>query len=207
MVSVPEHSRRERRKRESGSKEGEEEMDTDQTSSKEHAASARGDLEGRVALVTGGSGGIGRALVRTLAAQGVAVAIGYGTQSEAAEQLAAEMIAAGGRAIAVGADLRRSDAPGALVDAVEAALGPVDILVSNAGMGRIQTFEEVTSDDFDEALAINLRAPHQAMRAIAYGSRPNGMSSAAVGGVQRKSDGPSGRCRTLSLKTRCIGTS
>ncbi|HEX6543030.1 MAG TPA: SDR family NAD(P)-dependent oxidoreductase [Ktedonobacterales bacterium] len=134
-------------------------MDTDQTSSKEHAASARGDLEGRVALVTGGSGGIGRALVRTLAAQGVAVAIGYGTQSEAAEQLAAEMIAAGGRAIAVGADLRRSDAPGALVDAVEAALGPVDILVSNAGMGRIQTFEEVTSDDFDEALAINLRAP------------------------------------------------
>lgn len=113
----------------------------------------------RVALVTGGSGGIGRALVSALATEGAAVAIGYGSQAAAAEQLAAEVVAAGGRAIAVGADLRQSDAPDALVASVEAVLGPIDVLVSNAGIGRIQSLEDVRSEDFDEMLAVNLRAP------------------------------------------------
>ena len=116
-------------------------------------------LDGRVALVTGGSGGIGRALVRGLAAEGVAVAVGYGARAEAAEQIAAEIVAEGGRAVAVGADLRRPDAPDALVAAVDAALGPVDVLVSNAGLGRTQPLEDVRSEDFDEMVAVNLRAP------------------------------------------------
>src|SRR5438067_2515021 len=113
-------------------------------------------LDGRVALVTGGSGGIGRALVRGLAAEGAAVAVGYGARAEAAEQIAAEIVTAGGRAVAGGADLRRPDA---LVAAVETALGPVDVLVSNAGLGRTQALEEVRSEDFDEMVAVNLRAP------------------------------------------------
>lgn len=116
-------------------------------------------LDGRVALVTGGSGGIGRALVQRLAAEGLAVAVGYGARGEAAEKIAAEIVTTGGRAIAVGADLRRPDAPDALIAAVEAALGPVDVLVSNAGLGRTQPLEEVRSGDFDEMVAVNLRAP------------------------------------------------
>lgn len=116
-------------------------------------------LDGRVVLVTGGSGGIGRAVVLRLAAEGAAVAVGYGASAQAAERLAAEIVAQGGRALAVGADLRRTESSSELVDAVEAALGPVDILVSNAGLGRRQTLEEVRSEDFDEMVAVNLRAP------------------------------------------------
>lgn len=116
-------------------------------------------LDGRVALVTGGSGGIGRAVVLRLAAEGAAVAVGYAASAQAAERLASEIVAQGGRALAVGADLRRTESSSELVDAVEAALGPVDILVSNAGLGRRQTLEEVRSEDFDEMVAVNLRAP------------------------------------------------
>jgi 3-oxoacyl-[acyl-carrier protein] reductase len=116
-------------------------------------------LAGRVALVTGGSGGIGHAVVHRLAAAGVAVAVGYGRGRDAAENTATEITEAGGRAAAIGADLRRPDGPGELVSAAENALGPVDILVSNAGLGRTQRLDEVTVADFDEVLAVNLRAP------------------------------------------------
>jgi NAD(P)-dependent dehydrogenase (short-subunit alcohol dehydrogenase family) len=65
----------------------------------------------------------------------------------------------GGRAVAIGADLRSSTGPSELVDASEAALGPVDVLVANAGLGRTQQLEDISSDDFDETIAVNLRAP------------------------------------------------
>ena len=116
-------------------------------------------LSGRVALVTGGSGGIGRAIAARLAAEGAAVAVGYGRNAEPAQQAAAEIAAAGGRAVAVPADLRDPSAPGALAAAVEQALGPVDVLVSNAGLGRVQSLGEISSADFDEMIAVNLRAP------------------------------------------------
>jgi 3-oxoacyl-[acyl-carrier protein] reductase len=116
-------------------------------------------LDGRVALLTGASGGIGQALALRLAAEGAAVALGYGANAESAGKLAAKIASGGGRAVAIGADLRTSQAPATLVDAVEAALGPVEVLVANAGLGRRQAFEEVSADDFDETLAVNLRAP------------------------------------------------
>jgi 3-oxoacyl-[acyl-carrier protein] reductase len=116
-------------------------------------------LGGRVALVTGGSGGIGQAVARRLAAAGTAVAVGYGRQAEAAEKTVAQIASAGGRAVAVGADLRRAHGPGQLVSAAETALGPIDVLVSNAGLGRTQRLDEVTAADFDEVMAVNLRAP------------------------------------------------
>lgn len=134
-------------------------MNTPQVDQNQSDIQTRNRFEGRVALVTGGSGGIGRALVLALAADGAAVAVGYSSHAAAAEQLAAEIVAAGGRAIAAGADLRQPDAPGTLVATVEAALGPIDVLVNNAGIGRIQSFEDVRSEDFDEVLAVNLRAP------------------------------------------------
>ena len=73
--------------------------------------------------------------------------------------MAAEITAAGGTAIAVGADLRRPEAPGQLVRAAAEALGPVEVLVSNAGLSRAQPPEDVTAAQFDEMLAVNLRAP------------------------------------------------
>jgi 3-oxoacyl-[acyl-carrier protein] reductase len=116
-------------------------------------------LAGRVALVTGASGGIGGALARRLAEEGAAVALGYGTHAQAAEELAGEIVANGGRAVAIDADLRTSSDPGRLIDSTEAALGTVEVLIANAGLGRTQQLEEVSSDDFDEMLAVNLRAP------------------------------------------------
>ena len=121
--------------------------------------SGEGELRGKVALVTGGSGGIGRAIALTLAREGLAVAVGYGAHREPAEEIARQITSAGGRAIALGADLRHARAPEELVSKVEAALGPIDVLVANAGLGRRKSLEEVTVEEFDETIAVNLRAP------------------------------------------------
>lgn len=116
-------------------------------------------FRGRVALITGASGGIGQALARRLAAEGTAVALGYGASAQPAQQLAHEITDGGGRAAAVPADLRRPQAPGELAQEAEDALGPVDIVVSNAGTGRRQALEQISASDFDDMVAVNLRAP------------------------------------------------
>jgi 3-oxoacyl-[acyl-carrier protein] reductase len=116
-------------------------------------------LSGAVALITGASGGIGLAVARRLAAEGSAVALAYGAHAEPAQRLADELAAGGGIAIAVGADLRRAEAASELLVAVEPHLGAIDVLVAAAGLGRQQALEDVSVDDFDETLAVNLRAP------------------------------------------------
>ena len=131
-------------------------------------------LTRRVALVTGASGGIGQAISRGLAAEGAAVALGYSSHAEPAEKLAEELVAAGGLAVAIAADLRRTEAPDELVDAVEAQLGAVEVLVAAAGLGRWQELEEVSIDDFDEMLAVNLRAPFRLAQRTVPGMRERG---------------------------------
>jgi 3-oxoacyl-[acyl-carrier protein] reductase len=119
-------------------------------------------FQGRVALVTGGSGGIGQAISLALAAEGALVAVHYGRGREAAEKVVAEITGQGGqggRAVALGADLSSATAPGELVTATEQALGPIGLLVSNAGLGQRRTLEELTTAEFDQTLAVNLRAP------------------------------------------------
>jgi 3-oxoacyl-[acyl-carrier protein] reductase len=131
-------------------------------------------LEGRVALVTGGSGGIGAAVCRALAAAGAAVAVGYGRGQEAAEDVAGEIAEDGGRAVALGTDLADPDAPAQLAGVAEQALGPVDVLVANAGVGERRTLEEVTLDDWEQAIAVNLRAPFLLAQHVAPGMRERG---------------------------------
>ena len=131
-------------------------------------------LSHRVALITGASGGIGRAIARRLASSGASVALAYGANAEPAQQLADELVAAGGHAVAVGADLRRAEGPSRLLAEIEPQLGSIDVLVAAAGLGRQQTFEEVSIQDFDEMVAVNLRAPFLLAQRTLPGMRARG---------------------------------
>src|SRR5262245_55742070 len=91
-------------------------------------------LAGRVAMVTGGSGGIGRAIALALSSAGVSVAIAYGANDAPAHQLAGQITAAGGRAAALSADLAHPAEIARLVQEADESFGQVDVLVSNAGM-------------------------------------------------------------------------
>jgi 3-oxoacyl-[acyl-carrier protein] reductase len=137
------------------------------TAAEQTAVVADTGINGRVALVTGAAGNVGSALVRALAAAGADVAVAYHNGREAAEQIAADSRAAGPRAIAVQADLRDPGAAERLVDAVAENLGAIDILVANAGAGVPRSWEQVGAAEFDEAIAVNLRAPYlMARRAL-----------------------------------------
>jgi 3-oxoacyl-[acyl-carrier protein] reductase len=116
-------------------------------------------LAGKVALVTGASGGIGRAIALALSSAGVSVAIGYGANDAAAHHLAGHITAAGGRAAALSADLAYPAEVARLAEEAEEAFGQVDVLVSNAGAGRRQPLEAISLADFDDTISVNLRAP------------------------------------------------
>jgi 3-oxoacyl-[acyl-carrier protein] reductase len=131
-------------------------------------------LAGRVALVTGGSGGIGAALCARLAAEGAAVAVGYGTGRDAAQRVVEACTAARARAVALEADMASPDAPAELVAATEEALGPVDVLVANAGVGERRMLDEVTPDDWETAIDVNLRAPFLLAQRVVPGMRERG---------------------------------
>jgi 3-oxoacyl-[acyl-carrier protein] reductase len=116
-------------------------------------------LEGRVALVTGASGGIGSALARLLADSGVDLSVTYSEHGEDAERLAEEVRAAGRRVTVMHADLTHPATPRAVVRRTEERVGPVDLLVAAAGLGVQKTWDEVDVELWEQALAVNLRAP------------------------------------------------
>jgi len=125
------------------------------------------DLAGRVALVTGASSGIGAATAETLAELGARVAIGYNQNQKGAEETRDRIVAAGGTAIALTADVRRAAEIRTLVDRAVAALGPIDILVNNAGsLVARRGIRDITEDQIDEIVALNLKSAMLASQAI-----------------------------------------
>ena len=122
-------------------------------------------LDGKVALVTGASGGLGAAIARMLHAQGAKVALS-GTRQDALEALAAEL---GERANPCPADLRDPAAADALIAAAEAACGPVDILVNNAGLTRDMLAMRMKDADWQTVLDVDLTAPFRLARAALRG--------------------------------------
>jgi 3-oxoacyl-[acyl-carrier protein] reductase len=113
-------------------------------------------LEGKVALVTGASKGIGAAIARELAAQGAAVAVNYSGSKSGAEKVVAEIKAAGGKAIALQANLADPDTIGPLIKRVAKELGPIDILVNNAGVYEFAPIEAVTPEHFHKQFNLNV---------------------------------------------------
>lgn len=114
-------------------------------------------LQGKIALVTGASRGIGRAVALRLASRGALVVVHYAATRDGAEAVVREIERQGGSAVPLGADLMKPGGVEALLD----GLGDrrFDILVNNAGVSRRQPFGEVMAEDFDRTVALNLRAP------------------------------------------------
>ena len=128
-------------------------------------------LANRVALVTGASRGIGRAVAISLAEAGAAVAVNYREKAAEAGAVVEAIRSAGGRAMAVGADVSRATAVSGMMSAVERELGPVDVLVNNAGIGIIRGVDDLTEADFDLTIAVNLKSVFLCTQAVAPGMR------------------------------------
>ena len=114
-------------------------------------------LEGKTALVTGGSRGIGAAVAKRLAADGARVAITYAKGADAAASVVKAIESAGGRAIAIQADATNPKAIQAAVEKTVSALGKLDVLVNNAGTAIPKMFEETTLDELDQVINLNIR--------------------------------------------------
>jgi 3-oxoacyl-[acyl-carrier protein] reductase len=146
------------------------------------------DLSAHVALVTGASRGIGAAIALTLAKSGAAVAVNYRERAADAEAVVAKIKSGGGRAIAVAADVSQSAAVAGMVERIARELGPIDILVNNAGVAIVRGVDDLSEDDFDRTILVNLKSAFlctqavlPAMRARKWGRIVNITSGAARG--------------------------
>jgi len=116
-------------------------------------------LEGRVALITGSSSGIGQDIAKRLASDGANIVINYVGHREGADDTLAAVQAAGAKGVIVQADVSKLDAVQQLVEQGWQAFGSIDILVNNAGMEKKADFWDVTEEDYDQVLGVNLKGP------------------------------------------------
>jgi 3-oxoacyl-[acyl-carrier protein] reductase len=128
-------------------------------------------LQNRVALVTGASRGIGRAIAIALASAGADVAVNYRKEQAAADEVCAEIRGLGRRAIPLQADVSLAPEVERLVSALESDLGPVEILVNNAGISQLKPFAELDETDWDEILRVNLKSAFLMTRRVLPGMR------------------------------------
>lgn len=132
------------------------------------------DLTGRIAVVTGASRGIGRAVAIALAQAGADVAVNYRERATDAIDVVETIHALGRRAIAVQADVSRGDAVTEMFGTVEHALGIVDILINNAGIAIFHDIDALTEEDFDHTIAVNLKSAFLCIRAAVPHMRERG---------------------------------
>mgnify|MGYP005811331433 FL=1 len=139
----------------------------------------------RVAIITGGSKGIGAAIARRLAKDGIAVVVNYSRDAGAAEDVVHDIEADGGRAIAVAADIGSAYGLRSLFDAADKAFGGVDILINNAGMMQLSPIADVADESFERQIAVNLggvfRGMREAAKRLHEGGRIISFSSSVVG--------------------------
>ena len=126
-----------------------------------------GSLTGKVAIVTGASSGIGRAIAERLARDGATVVVNYGRSADKAKSVVGGIESKGGKAIAMQADMRKvADARRLVKDTVQ-RFGRLDILVNNAGMATMKPLADMTEQEFDEIFALNTKGPYFAMQEAA----------------------------------------
>ncbi len=148
-------------------------------------------LEGRIALVTGGGRGIGRALAFALGGAGAHVAVGYRERRTEAESVVHELARAGRRACAVGGDVSSEHDVERIVEEARAALGEIDVLVANAGVAPVAGLDELDVATFDRTVAVNLRSAFLLAQAVLTSMRRRrfgrllflSSTAAQVGGV------------------------
>ncbi|MEZ5669620.1 MAG: SDR family oxidoreductase [Alphaproteobacteria bacterium] len=149
------------------------------------------DLDGKVALVTGGSRGIGRAIALALAAAGAKVALTYQTDPDAAAEAVAAIEGAGGSAAGFQLDVRDRGRAGAVLNEVAETHGGLHVLVNNAGINKPTDFDQVSDADWDEILAVNLRGPFVLSQlALPLLERSGGGSIVMIGSVSGQYGGP-----------------
>jgi 3-oxoacyl-[acyl-carrier protein] reductase len=129
------------------------------------------DLNNRVALVTGASRGIGAGIAIALTRAGVHVAVNYRERADAAKAVCAEIKSLGRKALAIQADVSRTEDVNRMLAAVEANLGPIDILVNNAGIAIPRKLEEITEAEWDLILTVNLKSVFLVTQAVIGGMR------------------------------------
>jgi 3-oxoacyl-[acyl-carrier protein] reductase len=141
-----------------------------------------------VALVTGASRGIGAAVAQRLARDGFAVVVNYSSDAKPAEALVAEIAGAGGRAVAIKADVSDPSAVRAMFDRIEAEFGGLDVLVNNAGIMTLSNVADTDDAVFDRQIAVNLKGTFNTLREAAKRLRDGGrivnFSSSVVGMLQ-----------------------
>ena len=140
-------------------------------------------LQGKVALVTGASKGIGAAIALELASQGAAVAVNYSGSKAGAEKIVDEINKAGGKAIAVQANLGDPDTIGPLIETVTKQLGPISILVNNAGVYDFAPIEAVTPEHFHKQFNLNVLGLLLTTQAALKNFNPKGGSIINIGSV------------------------
>ena len=141
------------------------------------------NLQGKVALITGASKGIGAEIARELAGRGASVAVNYAGSKDKAERLVAEIQKDGGKAIAVQADVSNPDSIGPLIEKVVKELGPIDILVNNAGIYEFAPLAAVTPDHFHKQFNTNVLGLLLTTRAALQHFNPSGGSIINIGSV------------------------
>jgi 3-oxoacyl-[acyl-carrier protein] reductase len=165
------------------------------------------EVEGRVALVTGGSRGIGRAIALRLGASGHSVAVNYSSNDAAAAEVVKMIEEGGGRASAFGADVSDAAQVQSMFETIGSDLGPVSVLVNNAGITRDTLLLRMSEEDFDEVIATNLRSAYLctkiALRAMVRARWGRVVSIASVAGIT----GNAGQSNYAASKAGMIGFS
>jgi len=149
------------------------------------------ELEGKVAMVTGASGGIGSAIAPALAGEGAAVALTYLHNGQRAEERASRIKGKGGSALILCMDVRDRQTVRRAVAECEARLGGLDILVNNAGINRPADFDQVSDEDWDQVLVVNLKGPFIcAQECLPLLARRGGGAIINIGSVSGQYGGP-----------------